>query len=181
MLPADDPLATVVVCEDDAPTLELLCDHLAADRFRPLPAPCASDALRLCGYRHPDLLLLDLRLPDAFGLEVLRTIRASHSATDRFDPDLPVIVLSGRGADADRVRTLAHRPQLPQLELLAAAPDPALPVEHGAAILELDREGGRGEERARERQAQRGSRYVQGTVHRVPSALSQTAGTPSRT
>jgi DNA-binding response OmpR family regulator len=106
MLPQDERLATVVVCEDDPPTLELLCDHLAADRFRPLPAPCASDALRLCGYRHPDLLLLDLRLPDAFGLDVLRTIRAAHSATDRFDPELPVIVLSGRGADADRVRGL---------------------------------------------------------------------------
>ena len=106
MLPHDERLATVVVCEDDAPTLELLCDHLAADRFLPLPAPCASDALRLCGYRHPDLLLLDLRLPDAFGLDVLRTIRGAHSATDRFDPDLPVIVLSGRGADADRVRGL---------------------------------------------------------------------------
>jgi DNA-binding response OmpR family regulator len=106
MLPADEPLATVVVCEDDQPTLELLCDHLAADRFRPLPAPCASDALRLCGYRHPDLLLLDLRLPDAFGLDVLRAIRSAHGATDRFDPDLPVIVLTGRAADADRVRGL---------------------------------------------------------------------------
>ena len=104
MLPPDDPAATVVVCEDDAPTLELLCDHLAADRFRPLPAPCASDALRLCGYRQPDLLLLDLRLPDASGLDVLRAIRAAHDATDRFDPELPVIVLSGRASDADRVR-----------------------------------------------------------------------------
>jgi len=106
MLPREDPIATVVVCEDDPPTLELLCDNLAADRFRPLPAPCAADALRLCGYRQPDLLLLDLRLPDAFGLDVLRTIREAHEATDRYDPELPVIVLSGRGAETDRVRGL---------------------------------------------------------------------------
>ncbi len=106
MLPADEPLAAVVVCEDDEATLELLCDHLAADRFRPLPAPCAADALRLCGYRQPDLLLLDLRLPDAFGLDVLRTIRGAHAVTDRFDPELPVIVLSGRGSETDRVRGL---------------------------------------------------------------------------
>jgi DNA-binding response OmpR family regulator len=104
MLPAVQPLATVVVCEDDAPTLELLCDHLEADRFRALPAPSASDALRLCHYNEPDVLLLDLRLPDASGLDVLREIRASQGATGRYDPALPVIVLSGRGTETDRVR-----------------------------------------------------------------------------
>ena len=104
MLPASQPQATVVVCEDDAATLELLCDHLEADRFRALPAPSASDALRLCHYKEPDLLLLDLRLPDAPGLDVLREIRSSHGAAGRYDPALPVIVLSGRGTDADRVR-----------------------------------------------------------------------------
>jgi DNA-binding response OmpR family regulator len=98
--------ATLVVCEDDAATLELLCDHLEADRFRALPAPCAADALRLCQYKQPDLLLLDLNLPDASGLEVLREIRASEGSTGRYDPELPVIVLSGRGTDADRVRGL---------------------------------------------------------------------------
>ncbi len=104
MLPEPKPRATVVVCEDDAPTLELLCDHLEADRFRTLPAPSASDALRLCHYKEPDLLLLDLRLPDASGLDVLRAIRASEGATGRYDPALPVIVVSGRTTDADRMR-----------------------------------------------------------------------------
>jgi DNA-binding response OmpR family regulator len=106
MLPQRQEIASLVVCEDDAPTLELLCDHLAADRFGVLPAPSASDALRLCRYNHPDLLLLDLTLPDASGLDVLREIRDSDGVTSRFDPGLPVIVLSGRGAEADRVRGL---------------------------------------------------------------------------
>ena len=104
MLPEIDELATVVVCEDDAATLELLCDHLTADRYRTLPAPCASDALRFCHYKQPDLLLLDLRLPDASGLDVLREIRCTDGSTGRYDPQLPVIVLSGRGSEADRVR-----------------------------------------------------------------------------
>ncbi len=91
----------MVVCEDDDPTRELLCDQLTADRYRALPAPSAADALRLCGYNHPDLMLLDLGLPDAPGIDVLREIRSS---ADRFDPDLPVLVLSGRGAEADRLR-----------------------------------------------------------------------------
>ncbi|HSJ18152.1 MAG TPA: response regulator transcription factor [Solirubrobacterales bacterium] len=108
MLPESEPLATVVVCEDDEATLELLCDHLTADRYRALRAPCASDALRLCQYDHPDLLLLDLRLPDASGLDVLREIRATDGSNGRFDPSLPVVVLSGRAAPADRVRGLAE-------------------------------------------------------------------------
>jgi DNA-binding response OmpR family regulator len=101
VLPNVEELATVVVCEDDDPTRELLCDHLTADRYRALPAPSASDALRLCGYNHPDLMLLDLGLPDAQGIDVLREIRGSG---DRFDPDLPVVVLSGRTSEADRLR-----------------------------------------------------------------------------
>ena len=58
MLPDVDQLGTVVVCEDDEPTLELLCEHLASDRYQALPAPCASDALRLCHFKQPEALLL---------------------------------------------------------------------------------------------------------------------------
>jgi DNA-binding response OmpR family regulator len=106
MLPQRRETARVVVCDDDATTLALLCDHLAADRFGVLPAPSASDALRLCRYKQPDLLLLDLVLPDASGLDVLREIREADGLVSRFDPQLPVIVLSGRGAPEDRVRGL---------------------------------------------------------------------------
>jgi DNA-binding response OmpR family regulator len=100
-----EPLATVVVCEDDPITLELLCDHLEADRFRTLPAPSVADALRLCHFKQPDLLLLDLGLPDGSGLDVLREVRdCDGSGGGRYDTSLPVIVLSGRAADADRLR-----------------------------------------------------------------------------
>jgi DNA-binding response OmpR family regulator len=106
VLPQRREIASVVVCEDDAVTLEMLCDHLVADRFGVLPAPSASDALRLCRYKHPDLMLLDLNLPDASGLDVLREVREADGIVSRFDPRLPVIVLTGRGADDDRVRGL---------------------------------------------------------------------------
>ena len=105
-LPELEPDATIVVCDDDEPTLELLCDHLGAERFAAHPAANAADALRLCHYKHPDLLLLDLNLPDVGGLDVLREIRASEGATGSYDPELPVIVLSGRSTDADRLRGL---------------------------------------------------------------------------
>jgi len=106
MLPQRQEIASIVVCEDDAMTLELLCEHLAADRFGVMPAPSASDALRLCRFNHPDLLLLDLSLPDASGLDVLREIRGADGVESRFDPELPVIVLTGRGTKVDRIRGL---------------------------------------------------------------------------
>ena len=99
-------LGTVVVCDDDEATLELLCDHLTADSYEALAAPSASDALRLCHFKQPDLMLLDLLLPDAPGLDVLREVRQADGATSRYDPELPVIVLSGRGSEHDRVRGL---------------------------------------------------------------------------
>jgi DNA-binding response OmpR family regulator len=106
MLPNIEPLGVVVVCEDDPPTLELLCDHLRADQFEVVAAPNAADALRSCQYQSPDLLLLDLGLPDASGLDVLREIRGAERSTGRYDAGLAVIVLSGRAAEVDRVRGL---------------------------------------------------------------------------
>src|SRR5215218_540252 len=106
MLPQREEIASLIVCEDDIVTLDLLCEHLAADRFGVMPAPSASDALRLCRFNHPDLLLLDLTLPDASGLDVLREIREADGVSTRFDPLLPVIVLTGRGGNTDRVRGL---------------------------------------------------------------------------
>ena len=106
MLPAEEPLGVVVVCEDDEATLELLCDNLTADRYDAIPAPSAADALRQCHYRTPDLLLLDIELPDASGLDVLRQIRRAERTTGRYDSQLPVIILSGRVGETDKTRGL---------------------------------------------------------------------------
>jgi DNA-binding response OmpR family regulator len=106
MLPQRQEIATIVVCEDDDATLDLLCENLNADRFDVLPAPSAADALRLCRYNHPDMLLLDLALPDASGLDVIREIRDADGIESRFDPHLPIIVLTGRSGPTDRVRGL---------------------------------------------------------------------------
>lgn len=97
-------IAKLVICEDDRVTLELLTDHLLADRYEVLAAPTAADCLRLCQYSSPDMLLLDLSLPDASGLDVLREVRDPNE--DRFDSNMGVIVMSGRGTERDRVRGL---------------------------------------------------------------------------
>lgn len=103
MTPRNDQ-ATIVVCEDDPATLELLCDNLVADRFDALPAASASDALRLCRFNHPDAMVLDLGLPDASGLDVLREVRQSDGVDSRFDPAMPILILSGLGAPHERIR-----------------------------------------------------------------------------
>ncbi|MBK5233109.1 MAG: response regulator [Thermoleophilia bacterium] len=106
MLPERNVIAKLVICEDDRATLELLSDHLAADRYEVLAAPTAADALRLCQFNSPDLLLLDLSLPDASGLDVLREIREPDRSLSRFDRAMGVIILSGRGTERDRIRGL---------------------------------------------------------------------------
>ncbi len=106
MLPERNVIAKLVICEDDRATLELLSDHLAADRYEVLAAPTAADALRLCQFNSPDMLLLDLSLPDASGLDVLREIREPDRSASRFDPTMAVIILSGRGTERDRIRGL---------------------------------------------------------------------------
>ena len=73
-----------------------------------------------------------------------------------------------------------HRAQLEQLEVLAVLADARLPEEHRAAVVELDRERGRSEERARDREPGAGERDVERAVQRVPSAASHVAGTPRR-
>jgi DNA-binding response OmpR family regulator len=99
-----DTPATILVADGDPATRTFLADELTADGYELLVADCASDALRLLGAKFPDLVILDVGLPDGSGLEVLRRIRAADPAAGRVDPDLPSLVLSARSTEVDRVR-----------------------------------------------------------------------------
>jgi DNA-binding response OmpR family regulator len=100
----DDPPATILVAEDDAPTRTFLADELTADGCELLTADTARDALRLIETRFPDLAVLDVGLPDGSGLGVVRSVRAADAAGSRIDQALPVLVLSGRCGEPDRIR-----------------------------------------------------------------------------
>jgi DNA-binding response OmpR family regulator len=99
-----DTPATILVAEDDVTTRTFLADQLSADGFELIVTDCARDALRLLGSKYPDLALLDVGLPDASGLEVVRRVRGADGLASRLDPDLPLLVLSGRCGEVDRVR-----------------------------------------------------------------------------
>jgi DNA-binding response OmpR family regulator len=95
---------TVLVVEDDAATAGFLADNLQADGYRVFGACESAEALRALEVRQPDLMLLDLGLAAGTGLEVLDRLRAADGAASRVDPDLPVIILTGRSGEVDRVR-----------------------------------------------------------------------------
>jgi DNA-binding response OmpR family regulator len=98
----------ILVVEDDEPTRSFLLDNLAADGFRAAGATSPGEALRAIEVRQPTLVVLDLMLAGGSGLDVLDRVRAADGLASRIDPDLPVIVLSGRAGDADRVRSFAR-------------------------------------------------------------------------
>src|SRR3954470_11859352 len=93
------PLATIVLVEDDAETLETLSETLFGEGFDVLPAANAEDALRLCRTNLPDLMVVDLTMPAESGVDLVRRIRASDRVRARLDPPLPIIALGSVGAD----------------------------------------------------------------------------------
>jgi DNA-binding response OmpR family regulator len=99
-----DTPATILVAEDDATTRTFLADELTADGCELLVAETAADALRVLETKFPDLAILDVGLPDGSGLEVVRRVRAADGAVSRIDRDMPLLVLSGRCGEVDRVR-----------------------------------------------------------------------------
>ena len=98
------PHSTILVVEDHPATQTFLADNLAADGYELLVADCAGDAKRLLRTRCLDLAILDLGLPDCDGLELLSLVRETDRVAGALDPDLPLLVLSGRCTELDRLR-----------------------------------------------------------------------------
>lgn len=92
-----DP-ATVLIVEDDRSLRTALAATLKAAGLRPVLAANAAEARRWFAHYAPDVILLDLGLPDQDGLEVIRAIRGT-SAT-------PIVVLSARDQEATKVQAL---------------------------------------------------------------------------
>jgi DNA-binding response OmpR family regulator len=81
-----------------------LADNLAADGYELIEAESAAEARYLMETKFPDLAIVDLGLPDRDGLELLRQVREADRIAGRLDPDLPMLVVSGRAGELDRLR-----------------------------------------------------------------------------
>ena len=98
----------LLVVEDDPATAAFLADNLAADGYEVATAAGVGEALRAVESRGPALVILDLMLEDGNGLLLLDRLRSSDGNVARVDPDLPVLVLSGRASEVDRIRGFAR-------------------------------------------------------------------------
>jgi two-component system KDP operon response regulator KdpE len=95
-LQAQKPL--VVLVEDEAPMRRFLKAVLESQGYRLVEAVTGEEGLRQSAMRSPDLVLLDLGLPDLDGLEVTRRLRAISK--------VPILVLSARGQERDKIEAL---------------------------------------------------------------------------
>ena len=99
-----DGAHTILLVEDDDATRTFLADNLTADGFDMLVADCVRDGRRLLEAKFPDLVVVDVVLPDAAGLDLVREVRSADGIASRLDPHTPVLVVSGRSSELDRLR-----------------------------------------------------------------------------
>lgn len=88
----------VLVVDDDVRTVELVKLYLSRDGYQVVTAYDGVEALRLAREARPDLVVLDLMLPDIYGLEVCRILRR--------ESDVPIIMLTARTTDQDKLTGL---------------------------------------------------------------------------
>ncbi|MDO0910538.1 response regulator transcription factor [Streptomyces sp. DT2A-34] len=91
-------MTRVLVVEDDPQLVRALVINLQARRYGVDPAPDGATALRLAAARQPDVVLLDLGLPDMDGVNVIKALRGWTRA--------PILVLSARRASDEKVAAL---------------------------------------------------------------------------
>ena len=88
----------VLVVEDDAPVRNLITTTLKTHEYKFLTAVNGAEALLMASSHNPDVMFLDLGLPDMDGIEVIRKVRTWSN--------MPVIVISARSDDADKIEAL---------------------------------------------------------------------------
>ena len=98
--------STVLVVDDEPLILEFLAENLRADDFTVLTAASGGEAIDALGAARPDVVLLDVVLPDMSGYDVCRRVRHGDPVNDPWDPELPIIMLSAKAEHTDRVRGL---------------------------------------------------------------------------
>jgi two-component system KDP operon response regulator KdpE len=90
--------ALVLVVDDDPAILKLVRLELLDQGFRVVTAETGAQGLELAEEHRPDLVVLDLRLPDVSGFEVMRTLRLRSS--------IPILLLTVHASDTEKVRGL---------------------------------------------------------------------------
>jgi DNA-binding response OmpR family regulator len=88
-------MTTILVVDDEPKIAQIARDYLEHAGFRVATAADGRGALRAVARERPDLIVLDLRLPDMDGLDVTRSVRQSSV--------VPIIMLTARGEETDKL------------------------------------------------------------------------------
>ena len=88
----------ILIVEDDAPIRNLITTTLKANEYKYLTALNGENAIMQASSHNPDIVLLDLGLPDIDGIEVIKKIRTWS--------EMPIIVISARSEDNDKIEAL---------------------------------------------------------------------------
>lgn len=94
-MPGSQASRRILFVEDEAAIFEPFSKALRRNGFEPVVARTAAEALASAESLDPDLVLLDLNLPDGDGSDVCRSLRR--------DSDVPIVMLTARGTEMDRV------------------------------------------------------------------------------
>ena len=94
--------AKILVVEDNEKNMKLFRDVLAATGYRTLEATTGGQAVDLATEHLPDLVLMDIQLPDIDGVEALARLRADDRTAS-----LPIVALTAQAMEGDRERFLA--------------------------------------------------------------------------
>ena len=86
---------TILVVEDEPTLRETIVDALESEGFRAIPAADGREALTRFRAERPDLVLLDLMLPELSGIEITRIIRAESG--------VPIVMLTAKDSELDKV------------------------------------------------------------------------------
>ncbi len=89
---------TILVVDDEAPIRKLILSAFGKDEYKVIEAASGAEGLRMVATCNPELVVLDLGLPDMDGSEVIRRLREFSA--------VPIIVLSARGEESAKVQAL---------------------------------------------------------------------------
>jgi CheY-like chemotaxis protein len=90
------PPKTVLIVEDEADAAELFAEMMRVIGFHVLKTSASSRAITMMTAEKPDVVLLDIMMPDISGLDILRQMRVDPELTD-----IPVVVVSAKSMPAD--------------------------------------------------------------------------------
>lgn len=104
-MPTHDDVATVLIVEDDPATRAFLAAELDADGFAVVTAGSLAQGRAQLAAQFPDVVVCDVGLPDGSGLALLGAVRDGGGGDgSRVDPRTPVLLLTGRSGEVDRLR-----------------------------------------------------------------------------